>query len=104
MRESRVLARAIPQLHVALAAGEITLYRASEIARLSPQQQEIAVAQWVNRSLLRTEGQAIATEVIRGFLHDSADKENSISLAVLSATIRDAIRDVANPRCGTSRN
>jgi D-serine deaminase-like pyridoxal phosphate-dependent protein len=65
MREARVAQRAIPQLQAALEANEITLYRAGEIAKLPAGQQEIAVAQWVTRSLLQTQGQAIAAAVIR---------------------------------------
>jgi hypothetical protein len=88
MREARVRARAIPQLQAALEANEITLYRAGEIAKLPASQQEIAVAQWVSRSLFRTRGQAIAAQVIREFLGDS----QPISLAELSAAIRATIR------------
>jgi hypothetical protein len=65
MRESRVFARAIPQLQAALEAGEISLYRAGEIAKLPADRQETVVAQWRDRSLLRIEGHAIAAEVIR---------------------------------------
>jgi hypothetical protein len=53
--------------------------------------QEMVVTQWRDRSLMRTEGQRIATTVIRGFLNDSTDKENPINLDELSAAIHAAI-------------
>jgi hypothetical protein len=65
MRQARILKRGIPQLRTALQEGEITLYRAGEIAKLPPDRQEIALTQWVNRFLLRTRSQAIAATVIR---------------------------------------
>jgi hypothetical protein len=92
MRLARVRAKAIPQLRAALTANEISLYRAGEIAKLPADRQAMVVTQWRDRSLLRTEGQAIAVQVIRGFLNDSVDKENPINLAELSAAIRDTIR------------
>jgi hypothetical protein len=85
MREARVQAKAIPQLQAALEANEITLYRAGEIAKLSANQQEIAVAQWSDRTLCRRQGQTIAAKVIRQTLG------TSISLQELSVMIRDAI-------------
>lgn len=69
MREARVQARAIPELQAALAAHQITLYRGGELAKLPPDQQEIAVAQWTARTRLRVEGQAVAAQVIRLLTH-----------------------------------
>jgi hypothetical protein len=88
MREGRVQ-RAIPELQVALAAHQITLYRGAELAKLPPGQQEIALAQWVNRSLCRTEGQRIAATVIRKELKRRSKK---VDLDRVASAIRDAIR------------
>jgi hypothetical protein len=64
-RLARVRKQAIPQLQAALEREEISLYRGGEIARLPRHEQEIAVAQWANRTRRHTQGQAIAAEVIR---------------------------------------
>jgi hypothetical protein len=92
MRESRIRKHAIPQLQAALEAGEITLYRAGEIARLPPRQQEIAVAQWRDRSLLRTEGQAIAARAIREeLMRRDVSRDSKIDLALIGSAIKKAI-------------
>jgi hypothetical protein len=87
-REARVRARAIPQLRDALAAGEISLYRGAEISKLPSWQQECAVTQWRERSLLRSEGQRIAADTIRELLQATG----SIDLDEVSAAISEAIR------------
>jgi hypothetical protein len=87
-RGERVRARAIPQLRDALAAGDISLYRAGEISKLPAEQQECAVAQWRERSLLRSEGQRIAADTIREVLQ----APRSIDLDEVSAAISEAIR------------
>jgi hypothetical protein len=74
-----------PQLSV-IEAGQVTTYRAGELAKLHPDQQEIAVAQWVSRSRLRTQGQAIEAAVIRGALRSS-----KVDLGEIASAIRDAI-------------
>jgi hypothetical protein len=86
MREARVHTKAIPELRAALKARQVTLYRAGEIAKLPASQQEIAVAQWVSRSLLRTRGQAVAARVIRKALRSS-----KVDLSEIASAIRDAI-------------
>jgi hypothetical protein len=93
MREARIRASGSPQLQAALAAGEITLYRAGEIARLPAREQKIALAQWVSRSLLRTQGQAIAARVIREALRSS-----KVDLSVIVSAIRDAIAKCSKGR------
>jgi hypothetical protein len=92
MREARIRARAIPQLQTALEANEITLYRAGEIAKLPANQQEIALAQWVSRSLLRTRGQAIAATVIREELSREDSRGSKVDLDRVASAICDAIR------------
>jgi hypothetical protein len=92
MREGRLFRHGSPALKAAFAQGTISLYRCGEISRLPVDEQEIAVTQWVNRSLFHVEGQRIAAVVIRGFLNGGT----SISLAELSAAIRDAVREGAN--------
>jgi hypothetical protein len=74
MRTRRLHLQGSPQLQAAVATGLITAYRAGEIAKLPIREQEIAVIQWSNRSLRRTEGQAIATAVIREELIRSDSK------------------------------
>jgi hypothetical protein len=69
-------------------ANEVTLYRAGEIAKLPASKQETAVAQWTNRFLMRTEGQAIAARVIR---EELARANKPISLDELSELIREAV-------------
>jgi hypothetical protein len=86
MREARVRTKAIPELQAALEANQISLYRAGELTKLPPGQQEIALAQWVSRSLCRTEGQAIAAQVIRKALRSS-----KVDLGEIASAIRDAI-------------
>jgi hypothetical protein len=87
MRTHRVRASAIPQVRAALKARQITLYRADELAKLPASEQEIAVAQRVNRSLLRTEGQAIAAAVIRKVLK----RGSKVDLGEIASAIHDAI-------------
>jgi hypothetical protein len=93
MRTERLFRHGSPALQAAFAQGTISLYRAGEIAKLPANQQELVVAQWTARSLIRTEGQRIATTVIRGFLNGSGSQKKPISLAVLSSAIRDTIRE-----------
>jgi hypothetical protein len=93
MRHARVLTRAIPQLRVALEAGEITLYRAGEIAKLPADQQEIAVAQWTARSRLRTQGQAIAARAIREELSRENARGSKVDLNRVASVIKSAIID-----------
>jgi hypothetical protein len=90
MRQARIRQRAIPQLQTALEANEITLYRAGEIAKLPLHQQEIAVAQWRTRSLLRMQGQAIAATVIREEL-TRGSCNSKIDLALVASAIKRAI-------------
>jgi hypothetical protein len=87
MREARVRTKAIPKLQAALKAGQITLYRGGELAKLPPDQQEIAVAQWVNRSMMRTRGQEIAIAVIRKKLK----RRSKVDLDEIASAIRTAI-------------
>jgi hypothetical protein len=84
MREARMRTRGIPQLQAALKAGQITLYRAGEIAKLSADQQETAVAQWASRSMMRSEGQAIAAQVIRREL----ERRSKVDLGRVAKAIR----------------
>jgi hypothetical protein len=91
MRQARVRRRAIPQLQAALETGEITLYRAGEIAKLPVHEQAIAVAQWANRSRRRTEGQAIAAQVIRAELTRASSADSKIDLGGVLSAIRAAI-------------
>jgi hypothetical protein len=83
-----VRTKAIPELQAALAAGEVSLYRGAEISKLPPWQQGCAVAQWRERSLLRSEGQRIAAATIRQVLQAT----RSINLDEVSAAISEAIR------------
>src|SRR5580704_1671245 len=87
MRTRRIQAPASPEVRAALASGQITLYRAGEISRLPTGQQETAVAQWVNRSLCQTRGQAIAARVIR----EELTRGSKVDLARVAAAIHDAI-------------
>jgi hypothetical protein len=87
MRTRRVRAAASPAVRAALKAGQITLYRAGEISKLPADQQETVLAQWADRSLCRSQGHAIAAEVIRGELTRCA----KVDLARIAAAIRDAI-------------
>jgi hypothetical protein len=87
MRERRLYQRGTPALQAAVASGLVTTYRAGEIAKLSVSEQEIAVAQWSNRSLARIQGQAIAALVIRGEL----GKAEIIDLDRILSTIREAV-------------
>jgi hypothetical protein len=97
MRQARILKRGIPQLRTALQEGEITLYRAGEIAKLPPDRQEIALTQWVNRFLLRTRGQAIAARAIReelktpGGREEGTDGARAPDLDRVAAAIKRAI-------------
>jgi hypothetical protein len=97
MRQARILERGIPQLRTALQEGEITLYRAGEIAKLPTAQQEVALTQWVNRFLLRTSGQAIAATVIReelktpGGAEQGADGARTPDLDRIAVAIKRAI-------------
>jgi hypothetical protein len=88
MRENRIRANGSPPLRAAFAAGEISCYRAGEIAKLAPGQQEFAITQWTSRSLCRTRGQAIAAEVIR----EELTRRSEVDLARIAAAIRVAIR------------
>jgi hypothetical protein len=87
MRARQLARDGSPALQTAVKAGLITAYRGGEISRLPLREQEMAVEQWTNRSLARTQGQAIAVKVIRGFLTGGP----SISLDELATAIRDAI-------------
>jgi hypothetical protein len=98
MRQARILERGIPQLRTALQEGTITLYRAGEIAKLPPDRQEVALTQWVNRFLLRTQGQAIAAraireELTRGGTEQGGDgaRARAIDLDRVAAAIKNAI-------------
>jgi hypothetical protein len=96
MRSERVLRRGSPALKAALEEGEVTLYRAGEIAKLPAAQQEIALTQWVNRFLLRTRGQAIAArairkELTRGGREQGRDGARAPDLDRIAAAIKCAI-------------
>jgi hypothetical protein len=86
MRARRVHQHGSPALRAAVEAGLVPAYRASEISRLPASQQEISVARWVNRSLLRTRGQAVAAGVIKRALRSS-----KVDLSEISSAIRAAI-------------
>jgi hypothetical protein len=89
MRHRRVIARAIPALREALAHGEISLYRAGEIARLSdPLQQRIALEAWSNVGRQKQLGQRIACQVIQRYLKS---RQGAVDLGQLSGLIQDAI-------------
>jgi hypothetical protein len=88
MRIRRVQAAASPEVRAALASGQISLYRAGEISKVSAREQEAALAQWTDRSLVRSQGQAIAAQVIRKELK----RRSKVDLARIAAAIRDAIR------------
>lgn len=101
MRQARILERGIPQLRTALEEGEVTLYRAGEIAKLPIAQQEVALIQWVNRFLLRTRGQAIAATVIREELTRGGTEEGTdgargraIDLDRIAVAIKNAIKKI----------
>ena len=87
MRIRRIQAAASPKVRAALASGQISLYRADEISKLSASEQEAALAQWTDRSLCRSQGQAIAARVIREALRRRA----KVDLDKIAAAIRDAI-------------
>jgi hypothetical protein len=87
MRIRRVRAAASPEVRAALASGQISLYRADEISKLPRDQQQTVVAQWTDRSLCRSQGQAIAARVIREALRRRA----KVDLDKIAAAIRDAI-------------
>jgi hypothetical protein len=95
MRIRRVRAAASPEVRAALASGQITLYRADEISKLPPGQQQIALVQWADRSLCRTEGQRLAASVIREALRRRA----KVDLDQIAAAIRTAIGAPGNTRC-----
>ena len=86
MRLARIKRQAIPLVRLALQANEITLYRAGEISRLPRLEQPGALAQWSNRTLRRSEGQAIAAGVIRRELG-----KTQVDLDGTLALIREAI-------------
>src|SRR5271165_5493602 len=94
MRQTRILERGIPQLRTALQANEITLYRAGEIAKLPAAGQEVALTQWVNRFLLRTQGQAIAARVIREELTRGGRQLHNSDLDRVAAVIKNAIKKI----------
>jgi len=71
MRRRRLEQHGSPALQAAVASGHLTIYRAGEIAKLPAREQEIALAQWTERSLRRTQGHAIAAAVIRRELRNS---------------------------------
>jgi len=87
IRLVRVRRGAIPPLRMALDAGEISLFRASEIARLPLQKQPLAVEQWSHRSLRRTQGQAIAAQAIR----EALTRGSKIDLAEVLEAIRSSV-------------
>jgi hypothetical protein len=87
VRASRI-AKGIPELQTAVAAGLVTAYRGGEIAKLAPDQQQVAVAQWSSRTLLRTEGQRVAARAIKQQLRKYA----RVNLKRIAAAIRDAIK------------
>jgi hypothetical protein len=87
MRTRRVRASASPEVRAALASGQITLYRADEISKLSANEQEAVLAQWASRSMMRTRGHAIAARVIRREL----TRRSRVDLARIAATIRAAV-------------
>ena len=88
MRERRIRSTAIPELRVALEAGLVTTYRAGEIAKLSADQQKVAVAQWAARHQYRTQGQAIAAKAI---LQALKRRRGKVDLGMVAAAIRAAI-------------
>jgi hypothetical protein len=92
---TRRIASSIPQLQAAVEAGLVTTYRAGELAKLSPAQQKTVLTQWVNRGLMRAQGQAIAARVIRGALRRRA----KVDLDKIAAAIRTAIRAPGSTRC-----
>ena len=93
MRIRRVQEHGSAPLQAAVEAGLITVYRGGEIAKLPVDEQALAVAQWINRSLCRTEAHAIAAAVLRKELTRSDSKIDldrvlsAIRTAVLSAQI-----------------
>jgi hypothetical protein len=87
MRERRIRSTATPELRAAVEAGEITLYRGSTIALLPANQQRLALAQWAARSRCRTEGQAVAAQVIRQELQ----RGSKVDLSRVASAIRDVI-------------
>jgi hypothetical protein len=86
MREARIRARAIPELQAALEANQVTLYRAGEIAKLPASQQAAVTVQWTTRAIRQTEGQTIASRVIREALRSSR-----VDLSEIASAIRAAI-------------
>jgi hypothetical protein len=93
MRENRIRTSGSPQLRAAFAAGEITCYRAGELAKLPPDQQKIVLTQWTNRSLCRTQGQAIAATVIREELCREHSRGSKVDLDRIASAIKRAIVD-----------
>jgi hypothetical protein len=88
MRRARVYRQGIPQLCAALEAGEITLYRAGEISKMTPAAQAKSLGQWRARSVMRTHGQAIAAAAIRKALTRDSQK---IDLDRVTSAIKRAI-------------
>jgi hypothetical protein len=93
MRQARIVASGSPQLQTALEANQITPYRAGEIAKLPSDQQEIALAQWVSRSRLRTRGHTIAATVIREELCRKHSRGSKVDLDRVVSAIKRAIID-----------
>lgn len=93
MRTLRVFRHGSGALKAALAQGEITLYRAGEIAKLPSDRQEVALTQWVNRFGLRTRGQLIAARAIRQELtpRESGAPERTPDLDRVAWAIKNAI-------------
>jgi hypothetical protein len=87
MRTRRVRAAASPEVRAALKAGQISLYRADEISKLSASEQEAVLAQWTARTMMRNRGHAIAARVIRREL----TRRSKVDLARIAAAIRAAI-------------
>jgi hypothetical protein len=84
---TRLIASSVPQLQAAVEAGLVTAYRAGEIAKLPPAQQRAVLPQWTDRSLCRTQGQAIAAKMIRQELK----RRTKVNLGRVAGAIRDAI-------------
>jgi hypothetical protein len=86
MRERRIRSTAIPAVRAAHQAGQISLYRAGEIARLPAEQQELAIAPWAARSLCRTEGSRLAAAAIMRDLRRYAKVDlNRVATAIARA-------------------
>jgi hypothetical protein len=93
IRTERLFRHGSPALKAAFDQGTISLYRCGEISRLPIDEQELAIIQWANRSLVRSRGQMVAAEAIREELTRESSTGSKIDFNRVLSAIRAAIRD-----------